>query len=163
MENLMVIISELEAEKERLLNEKEKNIEIIKSLDAKIDYYRYIIGYYARGIYLRQCQIESYKNILDFSKKRHNSLFSFQTNFTDSYMEKKISKLKSESEDIAVSKKTVSHGVIVLRKNKTILENRNEEIDLRVSVIDLELEKMGLSENDEKVYKLERGNENDRH
>lgn len=159
MEQLIYLINELEEEKEKLLIEKEENLKIIESLDKKIDYYKYIIGRYDWGIKSRKKQLESYNNILDFSKG-HHSLFSLHLydDPMESYIENRVDKFEEEIKDIVSSRKLIHVLLSVVKKNQNDLKESNEQIDLRISEIDKEIDFKCNSESCEKVYKLERGN-----
>jgi len=160
MEYLIDIIKELEVEKENLLNEKEKNIQEIKHIDKKIDYYKYVIGQYNWWQKIKQGQIESYRNTLEYSSSG-SSLLSltsfFPSNRLDLYIESRITKLKMEKAEIEESKNKIVKCVVSFLKAKNILESRNEQIDLRLVEIDREIDLKNNTDVTEKVYKLERG------
>lgn len=161
MECLIDIINELEVEKEKLLIEKEENINEIKRHNDRIGYLKYVISQYNLGQKIRKQQIESYNRILDYKEAHSYSLLSLLSfplgNEDDLFIESQISKLKIENEELDLSKKIIISDVTSLKKDKNDLKKRNKQIDLRILEIDKELD-FNNHESYEKVYKLERGN-----
>jgi len=156
MEQLVSLIEELELEKEKLLEQKEENLQQISDCDRKINHLKYVISSYNVGIKWKHQQIETYDRLSELIEKPCTmNLFSFHFYNEEDMHGDIIKRLKSEIKDIKASKKEVCVLLWFTRKKQRLLKENNKQLDLRISAIDEEIKSKS---GNQFVKKIERRN-----
>lgn len=154
------IIDDLLFEKEKLEQERDKNLEEIKLYDKIIAYF---MDLYMRNHFLAvriRRQIDSYMRLEDFSDSG-----IIRTSFLKRYMQGRRTELENKEEKFLASQKEASGLITDYSKKRKKLDDRNQEIDIEIIRIDNDLNRLSNDFEEEnyhaKVKKIERRNIND--